>query len=207
MEMFTRPGVAPVDLPPLLDVRAIDAAVLAKVLAAHPAYRIELPCRETVKGFRRVEAALKEHGTTLVIEKEAQNRLSKPRLKTNYAIFLEDLTGEEVARVLARVGSDDRKAAQAKPKPDGQFSKMVVNRLSDADRKELSDLLRADTRPPRPETARPPARGPERQGLAVTYNPVRPAAGSAEVKRFFDGRKPLRPGAVQVVLVLRETPG
>jgi hypothetical protein len=43
--------------------------------------------------------------------------------------------------------------------------------------------------------------------LAMPYNPVRPHRDSAEVKRFLDERKPLRPGALQVLLVLRGPTG
>jgi hypothetical protein len=43
--------------------------------------------------------------------------------------------------------------------------------------------------------------------LAMPYNPVRPRRDSAEVKRFLDERKPLRPGALQVLLVLRGPTG
>jgi hypothetical protein len=42
--------------------------------------------------------------------------------------------------------------------------------------------------------------------MAVTYNPERPKPNSPEVKRYFDNRKPARPGALQVLLVLREAP-
>src|SRR5262249_27050752 len=157
LEMF-RPAVA--EIKPSLrlwDLRALDAAALAKDLTKESAYRIELPCADTAKALRRVEAALKEHGFGLVIDQAAQERLARRRGKTNYIIFLEDLTADELAGVLARAGAEDKKAAEAKPKPDGQFSKMVVLRMADADRKQLADLVRTDVKPPaagaRPERA------------------------------------------------------
>jgi hypothetical protein len=55
----------------------------------------------------------------------------------------------------------------------------------------------------RPDTGKPAVKAPERFALALAYNPVRPRSGSPEVKRFLDSRKPVRPGAVQVLLVLR----
>jgi hypothetical protein len=204
MEMF-KPAVPQIDLFPLLTVREIEADKVAKLFEKDPAYRLELPCRDTRKGFRRLEAALKDTGFALLIDKAAQNRLADPRVQTNYVVFLEDVTPQELGRVLARLGAEDKKAAEAKPKPDPQFSKLVVNRLSDADRKEMFDLFGADTKPAANGSA--PRPKPERTALAVTYNPVRPPAGSAEVKRYFETRKPVRPGAVQVLLVLRETPG
>jgi hypothetical protein len=211
MEMF-RPSVARVTLPPLLEVHQLQAEQVTPLLAKGTAFRIELPCPDTARGFRRLEAALKAHGTTLIIDREAQFRLTRPRLKSNFAIFVEDISPEELARALVQVGSDDRKAAAAKPQPDALFSKMFVEPMSETDRKDLRDLFRHDIRPvttpPRPSaTVRPPVRGQERLALGVTYNPVRPAPGSVEVKRFFDSRKPIRPRTVQVLIVLRETQG
>jgi hypothetical protein len=49
------------------------------------------------------------------------------------------------------------------------------------------------------------ARPPSRQALALAYNPVpvRPRAGSPEVRRFLDARKPARAGTLQILLILR----
>jgi len=148
-----------------------------------------------------LEAIVAATPDLVLLYPSALNRLSKPRLKTNFAVWVEDLTAEELARVLARLGSDDKKAVQARPQPDGQFSKMVLNPLSDADRKELAQLLRADLRP---VTAAKPAAKAERLALLVAYNPERPQAGSPQLKRYFDSRRPLHTGGLQALLVLRE---
>jgi len=202
MEVF-KPAVVKPPFSLLEDVREIQADKLLKKLGQERALRIELPCHDTAKAFRRVQAALKEAGVTLAIDPAAQNRLDKPALRSNYVIFLEDLTADELARTLARVGSDDRKAAEVKPKPQGQFTKMVVNGLSDADRKELSDVLRVEARQLQAGSGK--GKGGERLALAVTYNPERPKVNSPEVKRYLDNRKPDRTGALQVLLVLRES--
>jgi hypothetical protein len=203
MEMF-KPHVVKPPFSLLEDVRAIQADRLRKALGEETALRVELPCNDTAKGFRRLQAALKEVGVGLAIDAAAQNRLDKPRLRSNYVLIVEDLTAEELARALAKVGADDKKAAEAKPKPDGQFSKMVVNRLVEADIKELSAVLRVEAAQLQAGSGK--GKGTERLALAVTYNPERPKANSPEVKRYLDSRKPARPGALQVLLVLRETP-
>ncbi len=205
MEMF-KPAVVALPFALLKDVRAIQAEQLRKELGTETALRVELPCADTARGFRRLQSALKDVGVSVAIDAAAQNRLDKPRLRSNYALLVEDLTADELARALARLGSDDKKAAEARPKPDGQFSKMVVNRLSDADRKELSDVLHVEARALQPGAGK--GRGAERLALAVTYNPEqgRPRPNSPEVKRYLDNRRPARPGALQVLLVLREAP-
>ena len=43
--------------------------------------------------------------------------------------------------------------------------------------------------------------------LVLPYNPVRPKKDSVEVKRFLDERRPMRIGALQVLLVLRGPTG
>jgi anti-sigma-K factor RskA len=203
LEMF-KPHVVKPPFMLVEDVRALHAERLRKELGEETALRVELPCNDTAKGFRRLQTALKEVGVTLAIDAAAQNRLDKPRLRSNYVLFVEDLTAEELARALARVGADDKKAAEARTKPDGQFSKVVVNRLIEADVKELSTVLRVEASQLQPGSGK--SKGTERLALAVTYNPERPKANSPEVKRYLESRKPARPGALQVLLVLRETP-
>jgi hypothetical protein len=203
MEMF-KPYVVKPPFMLVEDIRTSQADRLRKSLGEETALRVELPCNDTAKGFRRLQAALREVGVTLAIDAAAQNRLDKPRLRSNYVLFMEDLTAEELARALAKVGSEDKKAAATKPKPDGQFSKMVVNRLVEADLKELSEVLRVEPRQLQAGSGK--GKGTERLALAVTYNPERPKANSPEVKRYLENRKPARPGALQVLLVLRETP-
>jgi hypothetical protein len=203
MEMF-KPHVVKPPFSLLEDVRTIHADRLRKALGEETALRVELPCNDTARGFRRLQTALKEVGVSLAIDAAAQNRLDKPRLHANYVLFVEDLTAEELARALAKVGADDKKAAEARPKPDGQFSKMVVNRLVEADIKELSAVLRVEAAQLQAGSGK--GKGTERLALAVTYNPERPKANSPEVKRYLESRKPARPGAIQVLLVLRETP-
>jgi negative regulator of sigma E activity len=204
MEMFKPDVVAP-PFALLEDVRTLQADRLRTQFGSETALRIELPCADTARGFKRLQGALKDAGITLAIDAAAQNRLDKPRLRSNYVIFVEDVTADELARFLGRVGSEDKKAAEAKPKPDGQFSKMVVNRLSDADRKELAVVLHVEARQLQTGPDKP-GKGTERLALAVTYNPERPRANSPEVKRYLENRKPARSGAVQALLVLREMP-
>jgi len=205
MEMFL-PSVVQAPFSLITDVRDLRADKLRKEIDKETALRVELPCHDTAKGFRRLQAALKDAGITLAIDAGAQSRLDKPRLRSNYIILVEELTTEDLARVLARVGSDDKKAAEAKPKPDGQFSKMVVNRLSDIDLKELSAVLRVEARQLQ-NTPEKPGKVTDRLGLAVTYNPEqgRPRPNSPEVKRYMESRKPARQGILQVLLVLRES--
>src|SRR5262249_27342526 len=159
-------------------------------------------------------AVLKAHNVGLTIDPEAQARLKQPRLHTNLVLYAEDLTADDLVKLLQQLGAEDRKA-EAKKRGDGQFDALVLTRMGKEDRKELSELLGVDPKQvtqtlsgqgstPRPDPNKPAAKAPDVQALVLPYNPVRPRPGSAEVKRFLEARKQPRTGAVQLLLVLRE---
>jgi hypothetical protein len=211
-------------------------AKLKAELQKDSGFRVEVPCREGARTLERLQAAFKVNGITPLIEQTAQARLKQPRLRTNFVLYAEDLTPDELAKVLHLAASEDRKA-EAKKKGDGQFDGLVITRMNPADRKELEELgvdaravpkasgpLGVDPHKPvsektadqvaqalgstgRTEAGKPAVKTPERLVLVLPYNPQRPQRGSAEVKHFLDTRKPPRTGAIQVLLVLRETKG
>jgi len=181
---------------------------LLKELAKENGWRIEAPCRDSFKAFDRLQGALKAHGIGLVIDQIAQARIkarSKIRIRTHFVLYIEDVTPDELIKILRRAALDDKKA-EAKRKGDAQFEALVVNAMTGGDRAELCKLLGVRAKQlPAPSARRPDAKTPERLALAMPYNPVRPLPNSPEIKRFLDNRKPRRPGTVPVLLVLRET--
>ena len=245
MEMFRVAPVTPLRIVKLaeLDQEAGRQALL-KDLRKEPGHRMESPCKNSLKAFDRLKAALTASGIGLVIDQTAQGRMTAQarltKLKTNFVLYVEDVTPEELVQLLQHAAAEDRKAEKTK-KGDTQFEAVVVNAMTDADREELCKLLGvkakklpdppAATGPfgvdvrkplsektgddiaknltgqggvPRPESGKSPVKPPERLALAMPYNPVRPRPDSPEIKRFLAGRKPPRPGTVQVLLVLRE---
>jgi hypothetical protein len=208
---------------------------LLSELGRDRAYRIELGSPDGPAAVERLQAALKAQGVRLLIDQAALDRLAR-RLRTNYVLYAENVTPEEVERVLRQVSREDK--TDPKKKGDGLLERAVLSRLKPADHAELAkllgeDLSRQEPRPtgplgvdvrkplseqtaeqvkralegqgtPRPEPGKPVAKGPERLAILLPYNPVRPRpASSKEVKVFLDGRQDVRPGTVQVLLVLR----
>jgi hypothetical protein len=210
MEMF-QPKSADVAVPVVLKMADLDAGKLREELQKDTGFRLELPCRESAHAFERLQAALKANGVGLVVESVAQARLKRPSMHTNFVLLTDDLTPDELTKILQQAGVEDRKA-EARRKGDGQFDALVVTRLSKDDRKELAELLGEDPKhatpvvpsPGRPETSKATAKGPEAAILVLPYNPERPQPGSAEVKQFLNNRKQPPAGAIQVLLVLRE---
>jgi hypothetical protein len=203
MEMF-KPEKPNVARPITVRLRDLDREATRTRLLGEwrqdTAFRLELPCKDGARAFDRLQAIWKARGNSLLIDQVAQGRLKRPQWKTNYVLLIEDLLPEELLQLLQQLAAEDRKG-EAKRPPDVLFSSLVVTRMTRLDHKELSDLLGVDF-----SVATAGQGGgtrPDRQALALAYNPVRPRPGSAEVKRYLDNRKPGRPGTAQVLLVLR----
>jgi hypothetical protein len=237
MELFQPERVRMVALPVVVPLREIGIEAnrdkLLRELRDDAAFRVELPCQNATRAFEKVQSALRSHGVGLVIEQTTLARLRQPLWKTNYVLFAEDITADELHAVLREIAATDGKARAG----EAQFTAVVVTHLSKGHRKELSDLLGVDPEPISADQARPlgvdphkplpevtagqvanalssgagqggatsgtPAVPVTRQALALAFNPVRPRQSAPEIRRFLDARKPARPGSLQLLIVLR----
>ena len=204
---------------------------LSDELTKDTGFRVELPCDNGTRAFDRLKAVCKEQKIEIQIDQKAQLRLKTPQAKTNYVLYIENVTPEELARLVQQLGAEDKKAAAKKPS-EAHFVSMVVTRLTKRDYKELSDLLGVDpskveppkatgpfgtdlSKPLSEQTAEEVAKALEgnktapktaaaaHQALVLAYNPVLPPKNSPEVKHFLEGRKPAKPGTVRAIIVLR----
>jgi hypothetical protein len=206
-----------------LDVPDQGKALLTQ-LSSGPAFRVELPARDATRGFERVRQALVGIKTHLTADAGAAARLAKPAFRSDFAVFIENITPELLAAVLRRAGNADKAAAQRKASDRYFEGPLVVKEMARWDRKELSDLLGID--PVRVRPAPKPAAIDIRKPLdEVTAGQVqaaldgkgnaRPGPGeaivlplghrgkSAELRRFLEMRQPARPGTLQVLLIVR----
>jgi hypothetical protein len=158
---------------------------LQEELQKENGYRLELACLETAKAFARVQTAFKAEGIRLVIDPDAQDRLSLP-LKTNYLLYTEHVTAEELVRILQQVGADDQKA-EAKRRGEGQFDKLALSRLTAATQKELTQFLGPDSTPRLPPRPRTP--------LEVDIRKPLTTATADQVEQALKGQGIPRPGA------------
>jgi hypothetical protein len=147
MELF-QPRTPDVALPLIQKFAELDVAKLKEELQKDTGIRLELPCGESVHAFERLQAVFKAHNIGLTIDPEAQARLKQPKLHTNLVIYAEDITAEELVKVLQQLGVEDRKA-EAKKRGDGLFDALVLTRMGKEDRKELSELLGVQVQPPK----------------------------------------------------------
>ncbi len=122
-------------------------------LSKADAFRMELPCPNGTKAFDRIRNAARTLRLGLVIDKQAQERL-KLKWKVSYAIYLENITPEELTEFLRQISLEDAKSAAGKV-AEAQLDRLVLTRMSASNRKELSTLLGID-----PLTTAPSGAGP-----------------------------------------------
>jgi hypothetical protein len=192
---------------------------LAAELKKGAGFRMEMPCANATKALERLRGILKDEQRILLTLKPAEvAKLKSP----HYALFLENLTPDELAQICQRLGAEDKKAAA---KRDAHFDRLFVFRMSDKDHKELQRSLGVDpvTSAPRtgPTTIDPRKPLSEQtadqvtrsmmekanknvppQALVLPY-PAKRLSSAQDIKRFLDSRRPARPGTLQVLLVLR----
>src|SRR5207245_318040 len=106
------------------------------------------------RGLDRLRSAFQAQGYQLVIDDLAQARSKNRNWKTDFVVYVEDVTPEELAQVLEKVGLDDHKG-ETKQRAAGPFSQVILLPLTQADHRELSKLLGVD-----PTKLDPPRKGP-----------------------------------------------
>lgn len=194
LEMFQLTKVSDY-LPEVFALRELEGdATRKKLIAAlgkDREFRLELPCQNGTRAFQRVQSAARASNIGLSIEKIASERL-KLQSNTNYLVYVENMTPEEVARFLQRIGSEDARHAAKKP-AEAQFDRLVLTRLTSQNHKELSALLGADSTAKEPSPKGPLGADPRKplseetarqvsQSLAGKGGGARSRAGKSSAK-------------------------
>jgi hypothetical protein len=166
MEMFQIDQVE-LSVPLLFKVHQLEQERVRQQLVAElrkdKEFRLELPLpgRSSAKGVERLLAACRTLGIAPQVDPVAQERLKLPQLAANhFAIYLENLSADTMARMIQLAGQEDKKAAGRKVL-EIQFDRLVVTRMTSRDRKELSLLLGTDpTQAPTPTSIAPNLKQP-----------------------------------------------
>lgn len=191
-------------LPEVFTIVDLEREAVRKKLVAElrkdKDYRLELPCRNGTKAFDRVDKAARGLHIRLVLDKQAQDAIKSKKL-TTYALYLENITPEELARFVRQIGIEDSKSAAGKAEEE-QIDRLVLMHMTGRTHKELAAILGIDPASADP-IASSSAADSGQVALVVAYNPVRPSSGSEEIKRFLESRRPFREGTLRVLLVLR----
>jgi hypothetical protein len=206
---------------------------LKETLKDNKAFHLDLTCPTTAKGLDRLQGIFEAKGVKLLIDKAALTRWQKglkthyafytedltpeeltailqalrtddkkadPKQRFN-KIVINHLTPANRNEICTLLGVDPRITAA---KPKGPLGVDLTQPLSKKTEEQVAESL-AGKGTPRPEPGKPIVpKGPDRFALVLSYNPVRiPPASSKEIKQFLATRPGQRPGAVQILLVLR----
>jgi hypothetical protein len=129
--------------------------------------------------------------------KSAAGKASEVRIDR---LVLTRMTAQHRKELSTLLGLDPTTNLPRSPEPSGIDPSKPLAELT---ARQLGQALGGQGVKPRPETGKPAAKTPETFALVLAYNPVRPSPGSDEIKRFLENRKPVRPGTIRVLLVLR----
>jgi len=194
------------------DVRAGFAADFA----SEPALRLDLFAEHLPDALDAVTAAAKSSGIVIATDRAARERIVK-KIPTAYALFIEGLTPDELARLLASVA---KKVADAPQPAVGAVHAYPAGAVEQREWKDLFGrdlgLFRSRVDPKSP--ARPISDGtlgkikqavgrhPTKAGLLLTYWPLPARTApqlSQEIQSFLVGRGERKPGTLPALIVLR----
>ncbi|HEX4589706.1 MAG TPA: hypothetical protein VH120_07240 [Gemmataceae bacterium] len=186
----------PLAMPELetLEVRQKLQRELTKADAQH----LDLFCRDTVKGFDRIQATLRARGVHMIVDGVVQQAV-KRKVRGQFLVYCEDLTAVEWIQVFQALAAGDKK--------DSLFDSVVVLPFDVVDQKELmavagSDLTNSDGKPRTADVKKD-----AKSALVAGLGPVRTPANSREVRQFLDARPDRPANTIAVVLVIRTVGG
>jgi hypothetical protein len=214
--------------PTMHKMQGLERARFLGDLGKAGAFRLELPSRDGAKVVERLQHVLKGQNIAVTVDALAAARLAKAaQWKSGYVLVLEDITPDELANLMEALAEADRKGEPKKANDPTSTpvlpAKMVLSRLNRNDQRELNDHLGAEllfqttkatgplgidpTRPLSDQTAEEIERRLSgkvtRPALLLAYGVPKQVTPSVEVKKYLETRKPGRPGAIQVMLVVR----
>jgi hypothetical protein len=142
-------------LPVVFKVHQLEQAAHKQLLAElnkDRDFRLELPSRNGPKALERLVAACKALQVSLMIDPLAQERLKAAPLASSFAVYLDNVTPDELARLIQVAAQEDKKASGRKPL-ELQLDRLVLARMTPRDRKELAGLMGADPMQATPATS------------------------------------------------------
>lgn len=212
---------------------------LHEALRKQPAQQIELRCTNTVAGIERLQKAFQSCAIRPVVDQDARAILELRMGGTDpsFAVYVEDITAEEMIAVLQQLRSPEPRA-EGKRQYTNRFEHLTVTAMpregqqkrmqrlgidlvarrgpkpnaepGEDMRKPLSTTTREPLKGqggPQPDSDKPAIASEERQVLLMVYTPGRARHLSTELKRFLESRKECREGTLQILLILRSGKG
>jgi anti-sigma factor RsiW len=189
-------------------------AKLKKELTREGGFRLNLFSKNTAAGVEQVQAAARAVGVHVFVEANTAERIKKATMPLPYAVYVENLTADELAALLAALS----KQANEQPKPETLLGSAHLVPAEAAEHKDLKELIGVDW--PQPKAVKPGEgksvsdgtlkevvasvkKGGEKAAVVVTFAAKLNAGKSAEVKQFLDVRGERKAGTVPLLIVVR----
>jgi hypothetical protein len=186
--------------------RPAETAKFQEQLAGAAMFRLDLFATRTATGLNRLQTVCQAEGVEVCIDPASQEFVNRG-LERTWALYAENIRPDEVVRVLGKLSANDKKA--------GEFQHAVLTAVT---AEELAEVLGGTGKDLAPPSQRPvedgtagqivsslPGRKPERTAanrfIVVPHEPPRETPYD-EVKRMLDNYREVRPGTIQLLLVL-----
>lgn len=117
--------------------------------------RVDLPCVDGSLAFPRLQTVCREQGIHLLLDEEARKCLAIPVKGINYLIYTDQVTADELGKLLAQLGQEDKKA-ETQRRGSGQFNNFTIDAWKPTEQLWLTRSLGEDLmQPARPQPATP----------------------------------------------------
>jgi hypothetical protein len=222
-----------IDVPAFLPLRELNQeerrrqflAELEKVNAC----RLELPCLKPREGLLQLRRVLEDQGVAFLLDQDAAARIKVPFPNFSYALYLQNLTADEIFSVFRQIGTEPDPKVKTKSRALPGFDKVSVKAMASDDCAHFSKLLGLDPLQLKPRSLDGIAgqfrkMGQSRSELGPLENEIqertavvvvdyesgdRPISSplSAEIKHFFGTRHERLPGSLDVLIFVRSANG
>lgn len=186
---------------------------LKKELAKDAGFRLNLFSKNTVAAVEHLQAAARHVGVHVFTEGLTARRIKEP-LALPYAVYIENLTADELAALLAAL----TKIVNEQSRPETILGSAHLVTADVPEHKDLKELIGLDW--PQAKAGKPTdgkavsestlkevvasvKKSGEKAAVVVTYAAKQNAGKSPEVKQFLEKRGDRKPGAVPLLVVIR----
>jgi hypothetical protein len=186
----------------------LDRALKKSAGAVH----LDMVCKNGIRAVKRLSTAFERYGIKVLVDGKVRAK-SGAGQGTAILVYAENVRPEELSKILQQLGQNEGQA---------EFDTAILDALTERDRQDVAGLLgvKATDLPPGPRgtdlptfiEGAPKPKGKksgadipplERNRFAVVLAVAEGSnAASPEVKQYLDTRTDLRPGTLQVVVVL-----
>ena len=205
-------------LPVLFDAREFDKeepqARLKKELARDGGFRLNLFSKNAAAATEHLQSAARNSGVHVFVEGNTAKRLKESQFPLSYAVYVENLTADELAALLAELS----KQVNGQSRPEALLGSAHFVPADVHEQKDLKELLGLDWALPKakPTDGKAVSEGTlkevvasvkkpgEKAAVVVTFLGKQNAGKSAEAKQFVEKRGERKPGTVPLLIVIRQ---